>query len=1046
MDSSTRKPSGIPRPQSKLPVLRSKPSLALPSRPPAEASATTASTVKSTTVTPRLQKRTSTASLSRLDVPSARPAVTTGRRPISGSVSSTVRGIPSSANRSISRGSQQYPSSAAASVKSYDGDESGDQLGSLSAFRSASRQDFSDDQITDERSPTESEDFPRERKASRPSLSDRAIESLTKVPTTPKDRRRSSFFAPVESPMGPPPRPASSSSRASSQTRPGTSDGTSSLSLSRPVTPAIRGAASAKPPSKISGGFGFTPKGTDKRQVSGGFTARLQNSREHIPASPSAPPVPKPTATSGLSHSRSGMKPLSKTVGARPTRPRPALDSIFAPNPELNPTSTTITSPTKRVMSNSSSALREQIAVAKAAARKEKAKHDSNLSTSTAHDSAYERDFHNDPFNQAPKDEKHILRNRIRTALTDGKLNISAMNLKSLPDEVVKMYDTAEMEQNKVNWAEVVDPTKLIAADNELDDLSADIFPDRSVEEIHQDDDAPNYPFLGLEVLDLHGNLFQTIPMGLRRLERLTSLNLTHNKLENSALDVIVQISSLRDLKLGNNSLSGNLPTSIAQLKQLERLELQENRLLGLPEALRELVCLKVINVASNQLTALPMEAFQQLPLIELDVSRNMLISSLFPLGGVSSHPTLQTLNVANNSLAALTFAETLDLPRIQLLNISNNQLRNLPPVSGWTGLITLAAADNKISDFPEGFTTLQRLRNVNFTSNDFRQLDPEIAYMSGLESLIMAANPLREKKYLTMSVDHIKNDLRTKLEPEADDLADDNGFGNGPDASHGDANAVSSKLTIKSSGVLDLGMKSLDDSIDAELETLFYQTETSSPAPVLKEVHLQSNRLTSIPPALATPYAANTLRILNLSSNPFGAEYLTQKHGLSLPSLRELTLNTCRLQSITPLLDNLSATSLQILDITANRLSGPLPTLRQTFPSLTTLWAKDNKFDGALSAQSLQGLTTVNLANNALDRLEPEIGLLWEEGLRFLEVGGNVFRVPNYRVLEKGTEATLRWLTERLPAGHVGIRGGETRNSTAGAVETTDEEEWFDA
>ena len=59
----------------------------------------------------------------------------------------------------------------------------------------------------------------------------------------------------------------------------------------------------------------------------------------------------------------------------------------------------------------------------------------------------------------------------------------------------------------------------------------------------------------------------------------------------------------------------------------------------------------------------------------------------------------------------------------------------------------------------------------------------------------------------------------------------------------------------------------------------------------------------------------------------------------------------------------------------------------------------------------------TVNLSSNNIESLPAEIGLLWDEGLRNLEVGSNAFRVPNYRILEKGTEATLRYLRDKLPA-----------------------------
>jgi hypothetical protein len=57
-----------------------------------------------------------------------------------------------------------------------------------------------------------------------------------------------------------------------------------------------------------------------------------------------------------------------------------------------------------------------------------------------------------------------------------------------------------------------------------------------------------------------------------------------------------------------------------------------------------------------------------------------------------------------------------------------------------------------------------------------------------------------------------------------------------------------------------------------------------------------------------------------------------------------------------------------------------------------------------------------VNLASNNIEHLPAEVGLLWPN-LKNLDIGSNSFRVPNYRILEKGTEATMRYLRDRIPA-----------------------------
>ena len=75
-------------------------------------------------------------------------------------------------------------------------------------------------------------------------------------------------------------------------------------------------------------------------------------------------------------------------------------------------------------------------------------------------------------------------------------------------------------------WYESVDLVRLIAADNELESLNDEIFPDDTAASHSADDDYQGNLFGGLETLDLHGNHLKAIPIGLRRLDRLTTLKI----------------------------------------------------------------------------------------------------------------------------------------------------------------------------------------------------------------------------------------------------------------------------------------------------------------------------------------------------------------------------------------------------------------------------------------------------------------------------------------------------------------------------------------
>jgi Leucine-rich repeat (LRR) protein len=111
-----------------------------------------------------------------------------------------------------------------------------------------------------------------------------------------------------------------------------------------------------------------------------------------------------------------------------------------------------------------------------------------------------------------------------------------------------------------------------------------------------------------------------------------------------------------------------------------------------------------------------------------------------------------------------------------------------------------------------------------------------------------------------------------------------------------------------------------------------------------------------------------------------------------------------------------LNAPALEKLDVTLNRMSS-LPTdLKQAFPQLSVLLAASNQLS-ELNPEWIRGLKIVDASSNDISQLNPRLGLLGGvDGLQRLELAGNRFKVPRWSILERGTEATLRWLRGRLP------------------------------
>lgn len=488
-------------------------------------------------------------------------------------------------------------------------------------------------------------------------------------------------------------------------------------------------------------------------------------------------------------------------------------------------------------------------------------------------------------------------------------------------------------------------------------------------------------------------------------------MNQANNKLGNECFVVISQIPSLRDLKIAGNGLVGALDSSIAKLQNLEVLDLQRNTLTSLPDGLADLVRLRVLNIAENRFNSLPFESLRHLPLIELLAAKNDL-TGILVAAGVDELPQLQVLDITGNTLKSLTAAENLSLPSLHQLNCSSNRLTCLPDVASWLSLRTLLAEDNNIASIPEGFTKLPNLMNVNLSGNNIKILDNGIGAMENLSIFRISGNPLREKKFAGMSTEELKRVLKARMEPaepetEKDSEAD-GAFYSAP-VSPISPRPSSSDWPVKTGGVLDRSnTKSHSLNPVAAADVAANNT--------VKIVELHHNMFQEIPSSIA--FFAASLTTLSLAHNELSSDTF-MKDALHLPVLRELNLSSNTFSSVQPLIQRLTAPMLERLDISFNRLTS-LPPLKPHFPSLVTLLVSNNTIK-ELSPESVKGLRTLDCSSNDINSLNARIGLLGGPGgLEKLDVAGNRFRVPKYTILEKGTEATLAWLRDRIPADEI--------------------------
>ncbi|KAJ6082357.1 hypothetical protein N7499_007231 [Penicillium canescens] len=882
----------------------------------------------------------------------------------------------------------------------------------------------------------------------RPSLSERTLETLSQIPPSPASvRRQSSFFngaSPIRSPSRAPSNVSSysrSPSRASSGA-PSTSEmytqPVSQLRLpSKPrmsvasLSP-VRGSEEGKTPSKLkapSSRQSLAPGDEAHSDIKSPLKKKLSQrsigNKDTTKPSSVRPSPGKITTKPTQSNMGPPQKPLQVRKTRKPQSEQPSamrspstasryVSAASNVQDELSPEQQAESE--ARKVSKSSSTLRETIAKAKAArkamAAEEKKETPQKVIPQAPSADSWGGADEEDPFNQLPKgDNRLVMRKRVQTGRSTGQLNIAAMSLTEIPKEVLTMYDYDP--DNSANWFENVDLVKFIAADNELERISDAVFPDINPEDFDPDSDDRGLQFGGLETLDLHGNILKSLPNGLRRMQNLRTLNLSNNSLDMDNIQILTEIMSLTDLKLANNKLEGQLSTVFAGLHQLDSLDLRGNNLTSLSGALVGLTSLRTLDVSENKLTSLPFELLSKLPLKTINAQKNKLEGTLIP-ASVECFETLQTLNIANNVVVVFSANDMLDLPNIHTLLIGVNRITHLPCMSSWQSLLTLSAEENKISELPPGFVELKNIKKADFTGNDLLRLDEKMGFMESLTSFRVANNPFRERRFLTMDTEDIKRDMRSRCEPDPQDTDDEGSvatqFTLAPENP-----ALDVSWQLKSGGTLDRSYSDMADLKVDQLEML--------PSQDIRCLYLQHNEIPWFPaPALAM--LAEGLVELDLSNNPFnGADFLSSP--LELPKLQSLNLNVTRLKSLEPLLANLTAPSLTFLDISHNRLKGPLPQIRQTYPELKTFIASDNQF-ASLTFEAVQGLQVLDVSNNDIDSLPPKIGLLgaerspknWGNGLalRRFEVAGNKFRVPRWQVVAKGTDSILEFLRDRVP------------------------------
>ncbi|XP_073400876.1 leucine-rich repeat-containing protein 40 [Dendrobates tinctorius] len=219
----------------------------------------------------------------------------------------------------------------------------------------------------------------------------------------------------------------------------------------------------------------------------------------------------------------------------------------------------------------------------------------------------------------------------------------------------------------------------------------------------------------------------------------LVKLFLSSNKLQ-MLPDDLKLLPALVVLDVHDNLLS-ELPQAVGELVNLQKLNVSHNKLKSLPQELTQLQHLKSLLLQHNQLEEMPVALGRLADLEELDLSNNSLRDISGCLGGLIH---LSRLNLSNNKLKALP-TEISSLKSLRQLDCTSNLLEDVPTsLSGMDCLEQLYLRQNKLTFLPE-LPNCRLLKELHVGNNQVHTLDPQhLSHLSCLSILELRDNKLK--------------------------------------------------------------------------------------------------------------------------------------------------------------------------------------------------------------------------------------------------------------------------------------------------------------
>ncbi|GKV16444.1 hypothetical protein SLEP1_g27084 [Rubroshorea leprosula] len=421
-----------------------------------------------------------------------------------------------------------------------------------------------------------------------------------------------------------------------------------------------------------------------------------------------------------------------------------------------------------------------------------------------------------------------------------------------------------------------------------------------------------------LESLVLSNNqITGQISSSFTNLTQLLSLHLSNNHLVGSIPDQATSFLNLREIDLSHNFLMRSIPSWVFNLSSLELLSLENNQLTGhLNEFQHE--SLTHINLANNGLVGpIPSSISHLLNLTSLDLSSNNL-NAILDLDMFAKLKNLRSLDLSQNSDLSVisTVNVTYSLPHLTTLILSSCNTSQIPKfLRGLEGLWTLDLSNNKIQDIPEwmwdvGKETLNYLNLSHNSLVNIKQLSwKSIGTLDLSFNLIEGPLPIPPPSVHFYSIS--KNSLTGEISPLICRLNQLVVL----DLSHNNLSGIIPPCLGNSSNleVLNLRMNKLRGMIPT----------TFTKGCTLTNLNLNANQLEGLMPEAIVN--CRDLEVLDLGNNNLYGRF-PQWLG-TLPVLQVLVLRSNKFYGfLRDSKTSLSFPKLQILDVSNNNFSGPIP------------------------------------------------------------------------------------------------------------------------